>query len=183
MTAIAALEVPGEGVWIGSDSHVGDESWRDLMGPKWFRRGSILVASSGGLRSGQVTEYGTKFRRQRGHESDHEFVCVGIVEPMRQILHASGTKIGEDAMIIAYNGGAYWVDGEFGVHRSAHRYVTTGAGEHLAAGSLASTEGLPPRKRVESALAAAARHSPLVYAPFHLCFVPALPKARKAPRS
>lgn len=178
MTAIAALET-SDGVWIGCDSHVGDESWKDLMGVKWFRRGPVLVASAGAMWVGQVAEYGTQFRAQRKNENDHAFVCLAVVEPIRVALKATETKMDEDTFVIAYRGGVYWVGDDFGVHRSLHGYVTAGAGESYAAGSLASTAGAAPRTRVELALAAAGKHCTVVAPPYHVTFVPSY-AARKS---
>ena len=50
MTIICALRVPGEGVWVGSDTFVSEGDLRFPCGPKWDFRNGWAVGAAGPLR-------------------------------------------------------------------------------------------------------------------------------------
>jgi len=175
VTVLVALESE-TGVHVGCDSYVGDGANRDVMAEKWFRRGPLLVASAGSVYAGQVAEFGVQFRAQRKTESDLEYVVIAVAEPIRVVHRATGTKLDGDSFVVAYNGRAYWIGDDYGVHRSLYGYVCAGAGEQFAAGSLATSAGRPPEARVRAALEAAAKHCTIVRSPFHVTFVATPPK-------
>lgn len=175
MTCIAAIEVDG-GAWIGSDSYIGGDVYRDVLnGPKWFVRGPLVIASSGGLYAGQVAEYGPKFRAQRRGEPDQHYLAVAVVDPIRVAHLATNADAKEVSFLIAYNGGVYVICTDYGIYRPQYGYAAAGAGEQFALGSLASPVRGSPQRRLITALKASAKHASCVTAPFHTLFVPALP--------
>ncbi len=191
MTAIAAVECAG-GVWIGSDSFCGNDSFRDLYDrPKWtvHAGGTIVVATSGNVRPGQIAEAVKVGGPPRPGEGDIAYVVRTIVEPIRR-AHIKAGVIANDGRgdeghtphmnaVIVVRGRVWMMDEEYGVWRSARGMGAAGAGAEFAQVSLASTTNLDPRQRVEAALTAAADHNNLVCGPFHVLFVPATRK-RKA---
>ena len=50
MTIICALRVPGEGVWVGSDTEISEGDLRFPSGPKWDFHNNWAVGAAGPLR-------------------------------------------------------------------------------------------------------------------------------------
>lgn len=178
MTAVCGIEHP-EGVWLGTDSFIGNESIRDVTDrPKWFYRGRyLLVAYAGALRGAQVASLAPPTRRQRLNEADQDYLVRAVVESIRQ-AHKSYEvqKPADDGTdyLIGYNGCLYMMQDDYSILRSKHGYAAIGVGQDMALGALAALQGEPlePKVMIERALRAAARHCPQVGPPFHVVNVP-----------
>jgi hypothetical protein len=184
MTAIVAVETRG-GAWIGCDSFCGDDRFRDLYDrPKWsvHANGTIVIATSGNVRPGQIAESTKVGGARRSRETDVAYVIRTIVEPVRK-AHIDAGVIANDgrgdeghmphmnAVIVAL-GKVWMMDEEYGVWRSLRRVAAAGAGAEHAQLSLASNTKMNAKARVEAALHAAADHNNLVCGPFYTLWVP-----------
>lgn len=175
MTVLVGLECP-TGAWVSTDSFFGNDTWRDVMAaPKHVMRGGLLIASAGAMRPGQIAELAPIIRKQRRSENDTDYLAEAFAEPLRKLHKAADVDNASATYLLAYRGRVYTMLSDYGVYRSALGYAAVGAGDRYALGSLASTEGKPPRERVEKAMHAAALLCSCVAAPFHTTFVPTRP--------
>jgi len=165
MTVVVAVESPG-GVLVGCDAFVGNADSRDVtVAPKWWRRAGLLIAYAGDILVPQVAACAPARFRRRVLESDADFV-TRYARALREIHRERRVSFGQTDYLIAYRDGAYLVQSDATVVRSAHGYAAIGAGEDFALGSLATSEGRPPMARVTAALEAAERHATQVARPW-----------------
>lgn len=175
MTVVVAVEHAG-GVVLGCDSFLGSTSTNVTVDrPKWWANGSVIVAYAGSLRGAQVAEHWlAPFRRAKRGETDESYLVTCVSASIR----AAHEEVGGDpeklvsengsVYLVAYRGRAYLLQGDYSVAHAAHGYLAIGAGEDVALGAMAATDGQPARDRVQRALEASARHCPMVRAPFRV---------------
>lgn len=180
MTCVVAVEDPSGIAWIGSDSFLGSESYRERTDrPKWFRYGPYLVIGYAGvIRPAQVIEFGPPPRAQKGHESDRQYLITVVATAIRKAhLEAGiGKKDLDFAYVATYGGRVYTIQADYSVVRSVFGYTAIGEGEQLALGSFASTEDKGAEERAHLALKAAARHSNGVTPKFFVEAAPTRPR-------
>lgn len=169
MTCVVAVEHGGR-VWMGSDSFMGSEQSRDTLDqPKMFRVGTgLLVGFAGAFRAAQLAQYGLTVRQRRSGELEMAYLVTAVAKSLQK-AHRDACLPGASRadFLIALAGKVYTLQEDYSVLRSAHGYAAIGAGCDVALGALAVlSPELSPRKRVEAALAAAAKHHPQVAPPF-----------------
>jgi hypothetical protein len=170
VTVACALEHP-DGVWLGADSFVGDDDWRDLQDrPKFARKGAVWLACSGDGRACDLALAMPPWRARRRREEDLAYLAEAVVEPIRRVHKAAdvAADAGSFSALLVYRGRVYVCCEGYSLSRSHHGYATIGAGGIVASGSLASTDALSPGARIRHALQAAARHCNHVAPPFHV---------------
>jgi 20S proteasome alpha/beta subunit len=69
-------------------------------------------------------------------------------------------------MLVGHNNRLYYIASDFIPQLVFEEYFAIGSGMYLAIGSLASTDGMEPEKRIEMALKVAAKHESGVAPPF-----------------
>ena len=169
MTCIVGL-VHGDAVTIGGDAAAVDGD-NIAAGPtKVFERGPYLIGYCESFRTGQVLQYRTRFTEQKC-DDEFEHLCTTFVDELRKSLHqasAVSTDVPHELqgpLLVAYRRRLYTVDADFAIHPAAE-YAAIGAGATYALGSLFSTVGDEPERRVVEALAAAAANCTAVISPF-----------------
>jgi ATP-dependent protease HslVU (ClpYQ) peptidase subunit len=165
MTVIVALEEDGK-VWMGSDSFIGDDSWRDVSDtPKHFIRGELLFGFAGDIHATQVVEDLVPPRHKAG-EDDYGY--LKRVSAAIRKLHEKNklTEKPDFSGLIGYRGKVYILFDDYGLHHSERGYAATGAGEQAACGALFAAKGREPKARILVALKAAATHSNAVCPPY-----------------
>jgi ATP-dependent protease HslVU (ClpYQ) peptidase subunit len=186
MTCAVAVEEEG-GVWIATDSFLGDNSTRLTVDrPKWFIKGDVLFTYAGDVRAAQTVEHGSSFRKQKRSENDQDYL-VGVVAKRVKECHIKGgfEEDPEVDYLIVYRGFVYTLQEGYALFRGREGYAAIGSGEREARGALAALEGLlSGEARVKQALKAVAKHSTTVMPPFPTLFVPkARVRTRKQPSS
>lgn len=173
MTCIAALEHPG-GVWIGSDSFLGNEDEVDLIqGPKWVRKGELLIAYAGDVRPAQLLTHCLHVRKRKADEDVEAYLVVEVVASIRR-LYAKEAVTSAEAVasspteyLFILDGKAFRVWSDLSVLRSPRGFTAIGVGAPFALAALAATADNPdPRARVVKALEVSALLCPAVRAPF-----------------
>lgn len=174
MTCIVGLEHDGR-AWIGADSFIGGGNTVDsIREPKAYRSGDVLMGHSGSYRrmcALRVSDlkFGSGIWTERR-------VTTQVVPQMIKILDDYGLcwltndtdESGFGSTILAVGGRVFEICPRMSVSRSRHGYSAIGSGCPSALGSLASTAGMDPRKRVQKALEAAERHTPSVRKPWKI---------------
>jgi ATP-dependent protease HslVU (ClpYQ) peptidase subunit len=104
-----------------------------------------------------------------------EYMVTGFVDAMRKCLKSSGAaqetnKIEEQEnhFIIGFKGRLFEIDEAYGVCEIKEEFIAIGSGTEYALGSLYTTKGRDPEKRVIEALKASAHFCEGVRAPFHI---------------
>jgi ATP-dependent protease HslVU (ClpYQ) peptidase subunit len=171
MTCIVGLEHDGR-VTIGGDAAaVGEMRIVARVDPKVFRVGPYLIGFTESFRMGQLLRFTLDVPEQTSTADDFEHLCTVFVDAVRQCFRDGGVARddhGEEtggSFLVGYRGALYCVDDDYHVGRSVLGYESIGCGSEFALGSLASTTG-NPRRRILTALAAAALHSVGVCEPF-----------------
>lgn len=173
MTCIIAIE-DKDICWMGADTFSGGDDWADLMvGSKIqsFANGSALLSCAGTIALPQWLSTQDVPGPKR-KESVQEWL-IRTCQKLRVNAVADGINVdpkSEDSSVIllACRGEAWFVQSDFTIHRSRYGYAAFGSSMGYALGSLASTEHLPPRERIEMAMRAAERHCPTVRGPFDI---------------
>ena len=174
MTCIVGLVDDGV-VYIGGDSaSVGGYDRSVETQPKVFRRGDLLIGSSGCWRTMQLVHYKLQIpEHRRDKQSDREWLCVDFVDALRSCLKESGLERKYDGaertdglLLVGYHGHLDVVQGDYAVLESQDGYDAIGCGKGFALGSLYSTPGLRGERRVQDALYTAAHFSAGVCEPF-----------------
>lgn len=177
MTAIVALkDDKSKCIYLGADSLAsnGMQSSR-IADPKIFKNGEFIIAYAGSFRSGQVLAY--KFKPPPIPKQKNKlfsYMVNEFVEQLRETLSKTG-RIRKEMeqenawpleFLVAIRGRLFAVQEDFSVLEPMDGYAAAGSGESFCMGSLYSTKGMPPDKRIKLALEAAAHHDPNVSAPF-----------------
>lgn len=176
MTCIVAVEHES-GVILGADSFVGDGSTADLTAePKIDRHGDIAIGWCGSILIATWMRQLSLPKRKRAQDPRSYVGALAMSLREAAIEAKIATSDGaspssESFLLVACGGGAWTIQPDFSVYRSAYGYASIGAGADYALGALTVSRG-SPRHRVRAALHAAARHSPAVRGPFHLVEVP-----------
>lgn len=172
MTCIVAIEDAGA-VVVGCDGFMGSDVERDLTDrPKWWRLGRALIAFAATFTIAQIAET-SRVRPPAKHELPRSY-ALHLARAWRNAC-VSVTR-DEPALLVALDGEAWVIQSDWSVVRSRHGYAALGYGSANALGALAATEGrtveerarwgLTSEERVRLALAASARHTTQVSAPF-----------------
>lgn len=185
MTVIVAMEHPG-GVTVACDSFLGNDDVRvEMVGPKWWKAGALLVAWAGGVKIPQVVEHAGWRMRQRKNEPDQAFV-QRYAERIRAQHIEKRIACSESSYLLVYHGKCYEMEtSDASLTRSGHGYAAIGHGEEYALGamaySLAREPLLGPQQRLEYVLDAVLLHCPKVAKDWHFEFVPTDSRAAAQP--
>lgn len=175
MTCIVAVST-GSAIHMGGDSAGVDSALaiQIRQEPKVFAKGKFLIGGSGSFRMLNLLRY--KFDpppHDPDDQDDHEYMVSEFVERVRFVFQEHGYASKEDNVesmdgefLVGYRGNIYVVCEDFQVGVISDGYAACGSGTEIALGSLFSTVGQPPRKRLAVALEAAERFNAGVRGPF-----------------
>lgn len=184
MTCIVALEYQS-GAWIGSDSFMGTSHQRDRsQRPKVWSRGGMAVGHAGSFRTAQLIEHCIRFRPIGSSESVHRYLVSEVAKKIRTTLNGAGASVREhgtdsqDAELVVVVRGEVWtIQGDYAALRSTRGFAASGTGAPYALGALLATPDMEPRRRILTALQAAAEFSPSVCEPFEIQEVRCSPRS------
>jgi hypothetical protein len=183
MTAVVAL-IHENKVLLGGDSAASDDKTGLIFSrvdPKVFRVGQFGIAFVDSFRMGQILQYNwtpPKYTPTAGYRNLDKFIRTKFVESIKDAFKeqgygnfSSGTEDGDEGgiFLIAVQGAGriFTMDSDFHIGEADVQYMSEGAGQELALGSLYSTSMVKtPRKRVRMALEAAAKFNMSVRPPF-----------------
>jgi ATP-dependent protease HslVU (ClpYQ) peptidase subunit len=175
VTAIVGV-VDGARVMIGGDSALTDMGTHELIAcvnQKVFKLGDMVIGVSGSARVADSLRYRLDVPRHPRRMDAGRFMRTVFLDSVRDVLRKEGTLMqqhgieGCDAhVLIGYRGRLFIIEGDLHVHEAIDDYAAIGSGGAVASGALSVTQGIPPRKRIIAALAAAERFTASVRRPF-----------------
>lgn len=172
VTCIAAL-VQDSTIYMGGDS--AGVAGYDLMvraDQKVFRTGPFLMGFTSSFRMGQLLRYKLSLPDHDPRVEPRCFLATAFIDAVRQCLKDGGfarSQEGEErggSFLVGYRGSIYLIDSDYQVAEPADAYAAIGCGQQVALGSLFTSGGEDPERRLLTALQAAERFSAGVRAPF-----------------
>lgn len=170
MTCIVGLVENGT-VYMGGDAAaVGGLDIHPRVEPKVFKNGEFLIGYTSSFRMGDILQY---FDPPEITITDlRRYMVTHFITSVREAFktngyletHNSAEKGG--SFLVGVRGRLFSIGSDFQVGESANFYDAVGCGEDYAMGSLFSTVGLKPKKRIEQSLLAAEHFSAGVIKPF-----------------
>lgn len=170
MTCIVGLVHNGD-VYIGGDSAgVAGLSITIRSDEKVFGNGPFIMGFTTSFRMGQLLRYKLAPPAQTVHQNDMEYMVTSFIDACRQCFSQNGfgdkdASVGGN-FLVGYHGKLYNIEGDYQVGVPKATFDAVGCGSDLALGAMFATEGLPPEKRINAALAAASTFSAGVAPPF-----------------
>lgn len=183
MTCIVAL-IHENKVFLGGDAAASDEKSGLIFqrtDPKVFKVGQFGIGFVDSFRMGQILQYQWTppvYKPTAGYRNLDKFIRTKFVESVKDAFKeqgygnfSTGTEEGDQGgvFLIAVQGAGriFTMDTDFHIGEADVQYMAEGAGQELALGSLFSTAAVKtPRKRVRTALEAAAKFNMSVRPPF-----------------
>lgn len=174
MTCIVGIKTP-KGLYIGGDSAVSSGNLVQILeDPKVWQRGQFIIGFAGSLRVGQIVKYKMKIPPINKREPT-QYMVTGFVDAMRKVLKKAGAsrednkeEEQDNQFLIGFKGRLFEIDEAYGVCEVGDEYVAIGSGTEYALGSLHTSKGQPPEKRIKAALEAAAYFCDGVRPPFYV---------------
>lgn len=177
MTCIVGIVHRGT-VYIGGDSLASESDSLDkypMKNRKVFHNGLFLIGACGSLRMAQILQYALKPPTKPKLMDDTKFMVTKFIDEVRAAFLNNGygkMREGGDNeggnFLVGFNGKLYEVHNDFQVEEWGWDYAAIGSGKSYAYGSLFMTEGADPKKRIISALEAAAHFNAGVASPFYV---------------
>lgn len=163
-------------VWMGADSAGTDEDHNLTVrsDAKLFRRGQFMFACTSSYRMIQILRYRLKVLPRPDKQQPSEYMATTFIDTVRECLRAGGFATKENnreeggTFLVGYEGKVYEVGDDYQVGENVDQFAAVGDGAPMALGSLYSTPGMQPRKRVMTALKAAERFCSVVRGPFRI---------------
>lgn len=183
MTCIVAL-IHENKVLLGGDAAASDEKSGLIFqrtDPKVFKVGQFGIGFIDSFRMGQILQYNWTppvYKPTAGYRNLDKFMRTKFVDSIKDVFKEQGygnfsssTEDGDlgGIFIVAVQGAGriFTMDSDFHIGEADVMYMAEGAGQELALGSLFSTAQVKtPRKRVRTALEAAAKFNMAVRPPF-----------------
>lgn len=174
MTCIAGI-VDGGRIYIGADSaSAGGNGWGlDVRADeKVFRNGPCLMGFTTSWRMGQLLRYAFKPPKRKAGTSVHRYMVTTFVDAPRQCLKEGGFQKTKDEVVqggdflVGYAGYLFRICSDYQVGIPHDSFLATECAIDVALGSLHSTKGMKPRRRILRALEAAECFSAGVRRPF-----------------
>jgi len=174
MTCIAGV-VKGNTVWLAGDRAATDGGLNRTLikEPKVFQKGDIGFGVCGLPKVMDALQHTIELPIQAGGD-DKGFLVGEVVPTVRDGLKRlecteehNGQQYYHGAMLIAYRGRLYQLEGNFQLVESANGFDAVGSGGEAALGSLRATKGQRnPKKRLLEALKVSAENNAGVAPPF-----------------
>ncbi len=176
MTCVVGLVERGR-VWMGADSVSGDTGqWivNTERTPKVFLRDGLLIGFTSSWRMGQLLRWKLQIPQHPADLDAHEWLATAFVDAVRECLKAGGYAKKENEVeqggtfLVGYRGRLFEILGDYQAAEPAELYTAVGCGRQFALGSLHSTVGHTPVRRVDTALKSAEYFSAYVRGPFQI---------------
>jgi len=172
MTCIVGL-VDGKKVWLGGDRAATDGGLNRtlLKEPKIFIKGELGFGVCGLPKVMDALKHGIELPKQAGGD-DKTFLVTELVPAIREGLlkldaagkdtspWGNGEVVFEGAMLVAYRGRLYTLEGNFQLVEGDEKFASVGSGSKLAIGSFNATRKMwGAKKRVLAALDASTKNA------------------------
>lgn len=178
MTCIVGL-VHSDKVSIGGDSAA---VWRGSLGlvarndRKVFRNGDFVMGFTSSFRMGQLLAFNFNPPKPRQGVDIFAYMVTDFVDAARATMKNGGYARVKDShseeggtFLVGYQGRLFQIEDDFQVQESLHGFDACGCGDHIALGSLFSTDHIAdPTARLTRALQAAEAFSAGVRGPYHI---------------
>ncbi|MFA5024137.1 MAG: hypothetical protein WC523_04235 [Patescibacteria group bacterium] len=174
MTAIVGLVENGV-VWVGGDSagvRSDDFSLVVRKDEKVFVNGPAIFGFTSSYRMGSLLRYSLSIPGQMEGQADEAFMNTSFIDAVRSCFKYGGyaslveEKESGGTFIVGYKGRIYQIASDYQVEIPIDDFTACGCGAQICLGSMCSTQGQEPEKRIQTALAAAERFSAGVRKPF-----------------
>ena len=169
MTCIVGLVSEGK-VYIGADSLGSDGFTKEVRKEdKVFENGEFLIGGTSSFRMLDLLRWKFNPPTVKTGDNLHKFMCTEFVDSVRGLFSDNGYCITTDdwrsgEFLVGVQGRLFKIQGDFQV--AEYDYTACGSGEYHAIGSLYSTEGGKPKKRLKAALSCAESFVVSVQRPF-----------------
>jgi len=176
MTVIAGL-VEGGQVWMGGDSALSDMVTHELVAmsnQKVFRVGAMLIGVCGSARVGDVLRYELTIPKHARRVDTSRYMRTTFINAVRDTFRNAGLYAKDQPeeidsrMLVGYRGRLFTIEEDLHIHEVVDDFAAVGSGASTALGALVVSQGVPPRKRLLAALAAAERYIASVRRPFYV---------------
>lgn len=170
MTCIVGL-VDKDKVWIGGDSAASSQNQIVIIkDPKVFKRGNFIIGCAGSFRTMQILKYIFKFPKLKSNDL-YKYLCRDFAKEMKKaskdlMSDNEGSKFG--SFLIGHENRLFTFDDDLQVIENLNGLDSVGSGCDYALGSIITTIGQDPKKRILKALEASSFYCPSVAAPFHV---------------
>ena len=173
MTCIVGL-VDKKSVWIGGDS-AGSNGYqiRIRKDTKVFQIGDFLIGYTTSFRMGQLLRFSTPPKHDDKSEPYH-FMVNTFVPWLRDLFRSGGFLTIENNVerggffLVGFANRLFAIEADFQVAEQSIGFHAVGSGDDVALGSLWSTKGMEPRKRLLTALKASTEFCSGVRPPFKI---------------
>lgn len=164
MTCIVGIADKGR-VHLGGDTQ-GSTGWSgiDRADGKVFVKGPMVMGFTTSYRMGQLLRYKLEIPEHPEGVEVYEYLCGAFIDAVRECLKDGGyTTVTHNVeqggvFLLGYRGRLFKVEADFQVGERRDGFDACGCGEDHALGALHVAKG-SPRRRIETALAAAQRFS------------------------
>lgn len=174
MTVIVGLQHEGT-VYMGGDALAcsGSGDAITLATSKVFRKGDLLLGTTGDFRAAQLLRYALALPYHKHDEEITEYLVVELAAAVRDCFaeHQYPRKKEDDpdlGFLIGYKGRLFCMHPDWSVIELASGYYAIGSGDNAALGAFFATDGQEPEQRVQIALEAAAAFTTTVRGPFRI---------------
>lgn len=170
MTCIVGL-VDKDKVWMGGDSAASAGSSILIhKNTKVFKVDNLLIGCSGSIRANQLVKYSLTLPKFKTKDIS-KYLCTDFAMAIKSLIKdgmsdLESSKFG--SFLIGYKNRLFEFDDDLQLLESINGISSIGSGSDIALGSLFSTIGADPEKRLLMALKASAYYNTTVAAPFHV---------------
>lgn len=177
MTCIIGLEHDGK-VWMGGDSAgtAGNMNQRIRKDKKVFVKRDLIIGFCGSFRVGDLLKHSFNIPDTSGVSDPDSYMVNQFVDALRDCLEAENKKGGLTgnekvfpSILVGFKGRLYNVESDYQCGQPEDGFDAVGSGSSVAMGAMHALSIVSdPKKRIEMALAAAARNDAAVRPPFHV---------------
>ncbi len=176
MTCIVGIEHKGV-VWMGGDSAgtAGNMNQRIRADKKVFAKGEFIIGFCGSFRMGDLLKHTFEVPDTAAVSDPDSFMVNEFVDALRNLLETENKKGGlteqeklAPSILVGFRGRLYNIESDYQCGRPESGFDSVGSGSDIAMGSLHSSKGQAPKKRILAALDAAAQNNAAVRGPFHV---------------
>jgi ATP-dependent protease HslVU (ClpYQ) peptidase subunit len=174
MTCIVGV-VDGKTVWLGGDRAATDGGLNRTLikEPKVFQKGDIGFGVCGLPKVMDALQHAIELPIQADRDDGKGFLVSAVVPAIREGLKSlecteehNGQQYFHGAMLVAYRGHLYQLEGNFQLVEAANGFDAVGSGGEAALGSLRATKKMGAKKRCLEALKVSAENNAGVAPPF-----------------
>ena len=189
MTCIVGVVGKDGKITMGGDSAGSDSSFSLVIrdDPKVFVRGEYVFGFTSSFRMGQLIHHKLKLPQPPDDpEKLYEFMVTEFIDALRKCFKEGGYMKTKDdreeggTFLVGVRGKLFYIESDNQVGIPNDSFAAVGCGDHLALGSLYTSQGFKDdRNRVKWALEAAERFSAGVRRPFVIEYVKPAKRKKK----